>query len=212
MLFSRLTHDVPKSVLNALSSIADVIHNSLVLVSGFAAPRVEKDGDPKTFFAQKFPKSLIDEFFFLDSSVESERLLYQRSMVLLEQLRDSRGPSSVSRRFDQERGNNNTLHQVPIIFAAHGLGGFIAKQVRTSDRATRQMGWEHLYVRLLSASRLLPDHPLKLVHRLVEELEGVNASFRTISYSFNVVNFYESSQHPVVRHWLDNYEDQVKLI
>ncbi|PQE04950.1 Ankyrin repeat-containing domain protein [Rutstroemia sp. NJR-2017a BBW] len=182
MLSSRLTHDVPKSVLDALSSIADVIHNSLVLVSGFAAPRVENDGDPKTFFAQKFPKILIDEFFFLDSAVESERLLYQRSMVLLEQLRDSRGSSSL-----------------PIIFAAHGLGGFIAKQlcILRQFRATRQIGWEHLYVRLLSASRSLPDHPLKLVQRLVEELEGVNASFRTFSYSFNVVNFYETSQHPV---------------
>ncbi|KAH8802522.1 putative ankyrin repeat-containing protein [Xylogone sp. PMI_703] len=59
------------------------------------------------------------------------------------------------------------------------------------------MGWEHLYMRLLPACRSLPEYPLKLVQRLVEDLEGVSASFRTISCSFDVVNFYESGQHPV---------------
>ncbi|KUJ15362.1 uncharacterized protein LY89DRAFT_110784 [Mollisia scopiformis] len=184
--------------------MANDIHNSLVLVSGTAVPRLENDRDPKTFFTQRFPKSLIDEFLFMDSSADSERLLYQRSTVLLEQLHNSRGSSTL-----------------PIVFLAHGLGGFVVKQTLisateepryrdialhtstilffgASHRATPQMSWEHLYLRLLSASGSLPPHPLKLVQRLVEELEGVSASFRTISCSFDVVNFYEAGPHPLV--------------
>lgn len=44
-----------------------------------------------------------------------------------------------------------------------------------------------------------PDYPVKLVQRLVGGLDSLGASFRTISSSFDVVNFYESSKHPLVR-------------
>lgn len=95
-----------------------------------AVPQAKGDRDPKEFFACQFPESLIDEFSFFDNTTNSDRLLNQRSNVLLEQLLKSRGSSKV-RRFiaKYEYILINTLRQLPIVFLAHGLGGLVVKQV-----------------------------------------------------------------------------------
>ncbi|XXH01293.1 hypothetical protein Hte_007649 [Hypoxylon texense] len=168
----------------------------LVIVSGAAAPQAGNDGGPKAFLAQRFPDSRIDEFSFFDSSSSIKPLLRRRADALLKQLQKSRGSS-----------------KSPIIFLAHGLGGYVVKQALVSateepryrdilsytsatlffgvpHRATRDKTWQYIYLHLLSVSGSLQG---QVVQPSIEELESVSVNFQAISCSFVVANFFEES-------------------
>ncbi|KID84473.1 Ankyrin repeat-containing domain protein [Metarhizium guizhouense ARSEF 977] len=141
----------------------------LVLVSGVAGSRAGEDGDPKKFLTERFPNCLIDEFSLLGGSVTRGRLLYHRSSLLLEQLRNSRSSQNVSH----------------VFFGA-------------PHRATGQNTWEQMCLRLILMFVPPPEYPVKVVQCLAGGLDGLDASFRTLSSSFDIVNFYESSRHPSI--------------
>ncbi|KAI1167464.1 hypothetical protein F5B18DRAFT_441363 [Nemania serpens] len=83
----------------------------LVLVNGLAILQKEVDGSPKTILSQLFPRAIIDDFSFLSPSTVEWRL-HQRALALLEQLLKTWGACKT----------------LPIVFLAHGLGGFVVKQ------------------------------------------------------------------------------------
>lgn len=171
-------------------------------MAGVAGPENEESGSPKAFFARRFPNALIDEFSFLGGSATKGRLLYGKANILLEQLRSSRARKS--------------SRELPIVFVGHGLGALVVKQALISSteepryrelalytstlvllgaphRATAESSWEHICLRLVLASNPPPEHCIKLVQRLVVDLDDISARFRTISSSVDLVNLYESS-------------------
>ncbi|PNP54418.1 hypothetical protein FNYG_15628 [Fusarium nygamai] len=176
----------------------------LVFVNGLADPRQHVNGSVKLHFSRLFPRAFIDEFSLLQPT-KLDWHLRRRAQALLEQ---------VSETFDPGK-------PLPIVFLAHGLGGLVVKEALmlavekssypqivihtaavfffcTPHRASADLSWEHLSLRLVSALPSVPRHSLKFVDKFVEEVETSTAISLGVPLNVELTNYYEAGNNSVV--------------